>query len=139
MTLNDLRIHFNSINILQLLDECILETEEILIGLVRSQIEGGFAGNNQLPPYKSDRYSVLKQKKGSKAPFGITDLKFHGNFLDKLKVKIFSKNLLIRSTDVKKSIILSKYGPEIYILNDENLSYYVNEVLQPLLLKKVKP
>lgn len=138
MNLNDLRKRMELVDLLAILDECILETQDILTGLIRSQIESGKSGDNSLPPYKSDKYALLKQKKGSKAPFGVVDLKFSGDFLNALEVKFFSKNVLVRSTDSKAAAIHAKYGFEFYQLSDENLTYYTQEVIQPLMLKKIR-
>lgn len=136
--LEQLRLSASKINILDLLDECIIETKEELFLLVRSQIESGQTSEDYLPVYSSDRYAVKKQQMGSKAPFGITDLKLTGNFLNKFVLRFSKYSFVVRSSDKKNKILLQRYGEEIFMLNEENMDKYVNEILQPLMVTKLK-
>jgi hypothetical protein len=136
-TLKDLRTRFKKINIDNLVIECVTETKSIIIDLVRSQIESGRKANDSMPVYLNDNYAAKKQRMGSLAPYGIMDLKYTGNFLSKLYLKVYPNNFLIRSWDNKNSLLLGRFGPEIFLLSDDNLGYYVNQVLKPLLLSKI--
>lgn len=133
-----LRKKFRQVDLSSLLDECLVETEDILLSLVKSQLEKGETSIGLLsPPLKNDYYAKRKQIDGSKAPFGIPDLKKSGAFQNKFKIKKGKDSLIIRSTDKKAPELLKKYGPEIYELSPDNFEYYTNEILEPLLLEKV--
>lgn len=138
MSLKSLRVKYNKLDLNLLVDECINETSEIIIDLVRSQIESGETSVGMLPPLKNPEYAARKQAKGSLAPQGITDLKDSGDFLRRLVIKKYQNNILVRSFDWKNSLILKKYGLETYLLNEKNLKYYIDQVFKPLLLKKIK-
>ena len=112
-TLNDLRARFRKVDLLKIVDECIIESKDTLLNLIRSQIEHGEDATGLLPEYINLKYSETKERMGSKAPFGITDLKFSGDFLKKLQLKRYSTNILIRSSDKKNSAILKRYGADI--------------------------
>lgn len=137
-TISQLRKTARKIDLIELIDACILETKEHLFNLVRAQLASGQSSEDYLPVYKSDEYSKRKQKLGSKAPYGITDLKLTGNFVDKFYLRVSKNSVIIRSRDKKNSKILEKYGPEIFALNEGNLSKYISEHLQPLLVKKIR-
>jgi hypothetical protein len=138
-TLKDLRKRFNKINLDSILIESIHETKGYLTDNLRSQIERGLLGTGgNLPGYANEEYAKKKASMGSLAPFGITDLKYSGSFLSKLFIKVYPNNILIRSRDRKNSIILKKYGPEVFVLRQDTLSIYIRDVLLPLIRKKIK-
>lgn len=136
--LAELRKSARSIDLIAILDECILESKQSLFDLVRSQLAKGQSSVDYLPLYKNQKYALMKQQRGSIAPYGITDLKLTGKFQDRFTLRFSKYSFIIRSTDKKNSILLAKYGPEIFALNDDNLSYYVNEIIHPLMSKKIK-
>ena len=118
--------------------EAIKESEKELLDLLRSQLSHGEKGDGQMPAYMNEKYAEYKQRIGSQAPNGIVDLKLTGAFQDKLRLIITKKGARIRSYDKKKSKLLNKYGTEIYELNAENQTFYLKQILFPLIFKKVK-
>lgn len=138
-TLKDLRARFEKIDLSKVFEESVSETKSVIIELVSSQIERGedYKGND-IGIYKDLKYARRKQNMGSKAPEGIIDLKYTGDFLKRLYLKKYPRNYLIRSFDKKNSILLGTYGPRIFELNQENLDYYINIHLIPTILSKIK-
>jgi len=122
----------------EIIVESIKESEEELLDLLRSQLSVGEKGDGQMPPYLSEKYAEYKQKIGSKAPEGITDLKLTGAFQDKLRLIMTKTGARIRSYDKKKSVLLDHYGKEIYELNAENQTFYLKQILFPIIIKKTK-
>jgi hypothetical protein len=138
-TLKNLRAKYTKLDLDNIFQESVAETKSILIELLRSQIESGeYPDSSPIGIYSSLAYAKRKQKMGSKAPFGIIDLKYTGRFLDKLVVKKYPRNYLIRSTDKKNSMILRRFGPMLFELSNQNLDYYINKFLLPTILKKIK-
>lgn len=121
-----------------IVDLSIKESEEELLDLLRSQLSHGEKGDGQMPSYASEKYAEYKQKIGSQAPNGIVDLKLTGAFQDKLRLIITKKGARIRSYDKKKSDLQNKYGVEIFELNAENQSFYIRQVLFPIIIKRAK-
>ncbi len=138
-TLKNLRAKYTKLDLDDVFQESVAETKSILIKLLRSQIESGeYPDNSPIGIYSSLAYAKRKQKMGSKAPVGVIDLKYTGKFLNRLVVKKYPRNYLIRSTDKKNSIILHRFGPMLFELSDQNLDYYINKFLLPTILKKIK-
>lgn len=137
-TIADIRRKYRSINLLNLIDTVIRENEHVLIGLVRSQLSVGESAVGQLPQYKSLYYAKKKQLFGSRAPFGITDLILTGSFTNKFYVQLSRTTIKIKSSDFKSVMLGRRYGPEIYKLNRQNLKYYVEQVLEPGMNRKLK-
>lgn len=125
-------------NLESIYSESIDETKDELLDLLRSQLSHGESGDGQLPAYASESYAKYKQKVGSVAPNGITDLKLSGAFQNKLRLIMTKRGARIRSYDKKASVLMSKYGKEIYSLNGENISIYINRILFPVIINKIK-
>ena len=121
-----------------IVDLSIKESEEELLDLLRSQLSHGEKGDGQMPSYASEKYAEYKQKIGSQAPNGIVDLKLTGAFQDKLRLIMTKTGARIRSYDKKKSDLQNKYGVEIFELNAENQSFYIRQVLFPIIIKRAK-
>ena len=137
--IGQLRKKIKQLDLSDILDKCLVETSDILIALVKSQLELGQTSVGIITPtLKNERYAIKKQSDGSKAPLGIPDLKRTGAFYSKFKVRMFINSVRVRSTDKKASIILNKYGPEIYELNPDSLEHYLNNVIEPLMIKKIQ-
>lgn len=138
-TLKDLRAKFEKTDLLKVFQLSVSETKSVILELVSSQIERGESSTgDNIGIYANVKYSERKQRMGSLAPFGHIDLKYTGSFLDKLYLKKYPRNYLIRSYDRKNSILLKNYGPGIFELNAENLDYYINNHLLPTMLNKIK-
>jgi hypothetical protein len=125
-------------NLEDIVTNAIKESEKELLDLLRSQLSHGEKGDGQMPSYASEKYAEYKQKIGSQAPKGITDLKLTGAFQNKLRLIITERGARIRSYDKKKSELLNHYSKEIYELNAENQTFYLKQVLFPIIIKKVK-
>lgn len=138
VTISQLRKSARKIDLIDLIDLCILETKDDLFNLVRSQLASGKSSEDYLPVYSSDAYAKKKKVMGSIAPYGITDLKLTGNFVNKFYLRLLKNSVIIRSRDKKNSKILKKYGPEIFALSDDNLTVYIDTILRPLMIKKLK-
>lgn len=79
--------------------------------------------------YASDEYAQFKQSIGSKAPFGIADLKLTGDFYSGFILKKQGKEFTITSTDSKTNDLVAKYGSEIFGLSDDQFP-----TVKPLLI-----
>lgn len=138
-TLKDLRAKYEKMDLLGVFQESVVETKSVILELVSSQIERGQTGTGDtIGIYISDKYADKKQEMGSLAPHGVIDLKYTGDFLNRLYLKVYPKNYLVRSWDKKNSELLKRFGSEIFELNPENLDHYVNNVLIPTILRKIK-
>lgn len=122
----------------EIIVESIKESEKELLDLLRSQLSSGEKGDGQMPPYLNKEYGEYKQRIGSEAPNGIVDLKLTGAFQNKLRLIMTKTGGRIRSYDKKKSALLNYYGKEIYELNTENQSFYLKQILFPIIIKKAK-
>lgn len=122
------------------LNQAIRETEDILLNLVKSQLEIGIRGDGSaLQDYFSISYADFKKNiVGSLAPFLTPDLKLEGDFYDGFYAQPDLFGITIGSTDWKEAKLEGKYGQEIFILTKENLKYYSVEIILPRLLELIR-
>lgn len=135
--LSGLRRSASRLNIDNLLDECIIESQQDLFELIRSQLNQGKSATGDMPELKNPRY---KQKKLALNPSaeGRVDLNLTGAFQSKLKLRFSKYSFIVRSSDKKAAALMRKFGTDTMGLNPENFNYYINSILLPLLRKKIK-
>jgi hypothetical protein len=111
----------------------VLDNETEILDANTSQLEiGKNALGNLLDSYVLDSYARFKQGApfNSKAPFGIPDLKFEGDFYEGFVLYIRKDHFVITSTDEKAFDLEQKYGEEIFGLTEESW-----EALKPMLIE----
>ena len=118
--------------------ESMMEVKEEIIDLNTSQLEVGklSTGDTIEPEYVFDSYSKLKKSKGSKAPFGVPDLKLEGDFYSGFETSKLSEGLELSSKDSKAPELERKYSKDIYGLTDKNKSEAA-EYIKPILINKI--
>lgn len=115
----------------QYFKRAVLDNRNLVIDSNIAQLEGGFDSlGNFLKDYASDTYAEFKQVIGSKAPFGIADLKLTGDFYAGFVLKYIGSEFIITSTDWKTEELAAKYGVDIFGLANESI-----EQVRPFLLE----
>ena len=137
MSINKLLRAASKINVAQLLGECIDETKNVAIDLVRSQLLNGESGSGKMPDYASKKYKSKKMALNPSAG-GRVDLKLTGAFQDKFYLVRGKYSMRIRSRDTKNSKLLNEYGIDIFQLNVQNEDTYVRNYLLKLMQQKIK-
>jgi len=135
--LSGLRRSASRLNINDLLDQCIEESKEDLFKLIRSQLNQGKASYRDLPELKSLKYKKQKIALNPEAD-GRVDLKLTGSFQSKFKLRFSKYSFIVRSSDKKAVLLMRKYGTDTMGLSNENMDYYINSIILPLLRKKIK-
>lgn len=135
--LSGLRRSASKLNINDLLDECIVESQQDLFKLIRSQLNQGKSAAGDLPELKNPKYRRKKLALNPEAG-GRADLNLTGSFQSKFKLRFSKYSFIVRSSDKKAAKLMQKYGTNTMGLNPENLDYYINSILLPLLRKKIK-
>lgn len=123
--------NLDKINYTTLIDECFVETEQVLIDLIRSQLAEGKNAAGDMPLYKSKSYA---RKKG----IDRVNLELTGKFLSKLKVYQNKFSIRVRSTDSKMAKILALYSSASFELTPENYSIYITKYILPLFKTKFR-
>ncbi len=109
----------------------IVENQEEILDLNIAQLdEGKDSLGNLLMEYASEEYAQFKKALGSKAPFGIPDLKLEGDFREGFVLIIEGNEFRIDSTDEKAGELAFKYGQDIYGLNEKSLG-----IARPIILE----
>lgn len=122
--------------LLQLLIQVISENLTVAEDIITDQLEKGLDGNGDLitPQLRSETYARLKKFAGGKAPFGTPDLKNTGSFHRRITASIRGTTLVFTSTDPKTSMLIQKYGQEIFFLNDQSRELIAEELAIPGLI-----
>jgi hypothetical protein len=108
----------------------VLENQGFILDSNIAQLETGRDSlGNFLREYASEDYAVFKQMIGSKAPFGIADLKLTGDFYSGFTLTFEGDSFRITSTDEKTEHLRAKYGNDIFGLAQERI-----EMVIPFLL-----
>lgn len=147
MIFDELRDSVNSVvnNFNDILTEAMMDSEASIIDLNIDQIEHGIGGDGlSIGEYASEEYSQVKQAMGSKAPFGMVDLKLEGDFIDGIFIDKFNSSLgpslRIDSRDGKTEKLESKYhniwgiAPENEGLqNDEDITNIQKRIIDEII------
>jgi len=130
----------NSLDLNKVLDECISETEEELLSLVKSQLEIGIKGTGEsLQDYAEQSYADFKKNiVGSIAPYFTPDLKLTGSFYAGFNLRTTLLGVEIDSSDSKSSQLEAKYGSSIFNLTESNLDKYAKQIIYPILMDKIR-
>ena len=117
----------------------ILETKEDLIDLNQSQLlEGKNKVGQKLKSYRNWSYAKMKNAKNSLPGFGIPDLFNKGNFFAGFKIRFISKKSFeFYSTDDKNSMLVKKYGQDIFGLQDESREEYLRRNFKPVFFDRL--
>ena len=100
----------------------VLENRQLILDSNIAQLQIGIDSFGQfLREYASDAYAHFKQEHGSRAPFGIADLKLTGDFHSGFVLKYTGGEFVITSTDSKTDDLVAKYGKDIFGLANESI------------------
>lgn len=116
-------------------EEAINDTAEAYTNLQREQL---FSGENEkgekiLPEYAA-RTIAIKNKKGQ--PTDRVTLKDTGAFYRDMFIDARKDEYIIDSADEKSASLQKKYGVEIFGLNEQNQTAYVENNLEPVFLDR---
>lgn len=138
MTLIELHKRIRSIKIKKLMDSVILEHESEIIDANTDQLSKGFySDGDRMPDYANENYAQFKQSIGSKAPYGITDLKLTGDFHSGFFMKPDSDGFQIWSSVSKTDELVGKYGADIFGISPESKKELKSNFSQSL-VEKIK-
>ena len=102
-------------NVDEIFKRAVFDNEAQILDANTAQLEQGQdALGNLLDEYSQDWYAKMKKAEGSKAPFGIADLKLEGDFYDGFILKYDGSKFFITSTDSKRDDLAAKYGADIF-------------------------
>lgn len=102
-------------NIDVIFQRAVLDNEAEILDANTAQLEKGKdALGNLLEEYAWEWYAKMKQAEGSKAPFGIPDLKLEGNFYSGFILKHDGDKFFITSEDSKRDKLVEQYGEGIF-------------------------
>lgn len=111
------------------IDRIIVQNEKFVTDLNKQQLfagetaEGGSTGE-----YASKSYAKYKSQLN---PNNVVDLFVTGNFYDGFFVRIVQNGFEIDSKDNKRAKLVSKYGKDIFGLNQESRETLIKEVVLP--------
>jgi hypothetical protein len=115
------------------LDEIFKSNEEFITKLNKEQLfQGETADEGSTGEYSSKWYADYKSKLN---PNNVVDLFVTGNFYDGFFVRIVKGGFEIDSKDSKRAKLVSKYGKEIFGLNQESRETLIKDVILPELTK----
>lgn len=116
----------------------MMEVKEEIIDLNTSQLEAGKLSTGELiePGYVFDEYSKYKRSIGSKAPFGVPNLKLEGGYYSGKTITPLNDGIEMKSTDIKAPKLEGKYTSNIEGLTDNNKSE-VSEMILPTIQNKI--
>jgi len=113
----------------------IVENQEEILDLNIAQLESGKDSFGRLlDEYASDAYAQFKQSIGSRAPFGIPDLKLEGDFYSGFVLKADGDEFYITSEDEKRDKLVAYAGPDIFGLTEESLIEARQYILESFLI-----
>ena len=118
--------------------ECIELNDNIITDLVTEDqlFTRGIGGDgNALDDYAPLTIKI-KTEKGQ--PTDRVTLRDTRDFHNSFRIEADQVQFEIKADDWKTPVLISNYGKRILALSDENLKHFVDEYLQPYLLKKIE-
>lgn len=116
--------------------EAIVQTENEIVDFNREQLyEGIRADDTKIEPEYAELTKVIKAAKGQ--PYDRVTLKDTGDFYAGINVDINSNSYDLSSTDEKTVKLVTKYGDQIFGLNNKNKVTYINQFLRPALEDRI--
>lgn len=121
MKLSEFNSKLQAIDMEELIRQAVISNESKLLDMNRRQMLSGERSDGDLisPDYFSLSYAFEKKKMGTKAPFGVPDLKYTGAFQRDMVLLVEGNEWEIGSTDDKTPELTRKYA-KIFGLTKEN-------------------
>lgn len=121
MGLLELSQKAKKINIRKLALQVAKANSGLITDNIKSQLETGMAGDGrEVGRYANTVYSLFKQRIGTKASFGVVDLKVSGNLYNGLNT-VIEGNSVTTDSSVNYSIFqIGRYGKRVYENTEEN-------------------
>lgn len=125
-------------------DKLALDVAKANQGLITDnvidQLDVGIAGDGQqVGKYTTDYYSRYKRRLGSRAPYGVVDLKVTGTLYEGIRTFVFPKQFLTNVIGVAYSKYqVWRYGKRIYENTSENLENVKNKNSKDIITKYSK-
>jgi hypothetical protein len=130
--LNDLLKKIEAINVDHIAESIIESTEDVLIETQRAQMMAGLASDGgKIGEYKQELYAVKKHGMNPGAGFPNVDLRYKGDFQEKITAVVIGNELVIDSSDWKTGKLVDKYGERIFGLNEQFKKEYLTGALRP--------
>lgn len=138
MSIEELYINANAIDLDLLRDETLKEIDNIIIDTItEKQLQLGIDGNGVvLPTYVQGKYSEYKNLKNPKSG-GRYDYKDTGDFYEGMFQEVTQDAIIVNSKDEKNEIIKG-HGYNVFGLTDENFKDISENEAIPLFIKKFK-
>lgn len=119
--LKELAAKAKAIDIKELALQVAKQNGGLILERQREQLSvGENANGSDIGKYTTKRYSDLKRRMGTKAPYGTPDLKLSGKLHSELFVKIRKTTFNINSDVEYSKYQIQRYGKNIYGLQKEN-------------------
>lgn len=122
MGLREVAKRAQKINVRQLALKVAQANEGLITDNIIDQLDVGIAGDNKIVGnYTTDSYSKFKRREGSKAPFGVVNLKLTGNLYEGLRTRVLATQVITNVIGVDYSKYqVKRYGKRIYENTPEN-------------------
>jgi len=136
-TLLEMRKRIEAVDIIQQTGKAIRQTENHLVEWQKDQLYTGKkkTGGRITPGY---RPLTKKIKKAKGQPIDRVTLKDTGSFYEGIVVDVGATTYRLYSTDSKSTDLTAKYGEAIWGLNKVSRQGYVEQNLQPVVIRNVK-
>jgi hypothetical protein len=119
------------VNVMDIARTAIERTAAGMIELQQSQMMEGKGKTKNIGRYRNKQYAQFKSELNPTAGLGNVDLKLTGAFFAGMEAKLDGDDINIDSTDEKAAGLTSKYGGQIWGLNDKNQKQYNEDVFLP--------
>lgn len=122
-----------------MVNEELIKDEKTLKTLKEQDfIQGDIYGDGTDVAYRSNNYSILKERMNPKAG-GAVDLIFTGVFVDSMYLlKPKNGKYMFGNTDKKRNILKEKYGENIFGLNRTVFEKYQIDIITPRFVRRLK-
>lgn len=123
-----------------LLEKAVYEKEDVIVRAIQNQLymRGINGRGEKIASYAPYAPYTIQYKKFHGQPHTRVTLRDTGDFHSRMYVVYEPDGFYVTSYDEKTSLLVDKYGPEIFRLTDDNLTRIVRVHLRRYLIKEIK-
>lgn len=127
----DLLKKLEAFDLEETIEKCFELTEDDIADTQREQmLHGENSQGEDIGYYRNSAYAELKERLNPLAG-GTVDLKITGDFHKGIYATVIGEELVISSFDEKTDDLEQKYGDEIFGINDNYRTDYIDQELRP--------
>lgn len=122
-TVNEMLVLLRKLKFKQIMQNSVQKFTPEILDAIREQHLAGEHGRGKMAEVSPGYAEWKKKVKPDYSAYGLADLELTGDFHDGLRGELKDDGIYLDSSDSKSTMLESEFGTEIFLLNDRNMKY----------------